>query len=263
MGDQGVRLLENLIAYDGRVVMLTITAPGADRLPWDTGHCGHDESGRECSGRVGCRVRPAQARAFNEQSLRAWSKLWTSVRTASWRRFGPGALKLLAYSPEMQARGVIHYHLVFGCESAREMAAVRFAGFRLRQKAGGYGWGFVDTNPLAGARASAASAAVYVSKYLTAAGKRESTREMVVAGHAPRRAVYVSAHHLTVTTRCTMRNLRCRRLLYREDGIRRECPEVEVAMRDRAFKALWVQQKRGGCRFAAALVGDDGEPPTW
>src|SRR4051812_45323868 len=35
---------------------VTLTADGADRFPWDTDVCGHDASGNECGGDLGCVV---------------------------------------------------------------------------------------------------------------------------------------------------------------------------------------------------------------
>lgn len=38
-GDQRRKLFENLGAYAGECVVLAVTAPGADQLPWDAKHC--------------------------------------------------------------------------------------------------------------------------------------------------------------------------------------------------------------------------------
>jgi hypothetical protein len=236
MGDQGVRLLENLLAYDGKVAMLTVTAPGADELPFDTALC-TTEGPHKCSGRIGCRVNPAQARRFNEQSMRAWSQLWAAVRSAIYREHGPGALKLLAYAPEAQARGVIHFHAVLGAKTAVEYAAMVAAARHLQRLAGGYGWGFVDTNPVHGQLREAGAAAAYVSKYMLRPDKAGGVRELVTSGQAPRRAVYV-ATSLTARTRCTMRNLRARRLVYAATGERGTCAEVE------RFMAQWARYER-------------------
>lgn len=249
MGDQGVRLLENLRAYDGKVRMLTITAPGADRLPWDVASCGHTAG--ECSGRLGCRVVPSIARAYNEQSQRAWSMLWNSTRGRINRRLGAGALRLLAYAPETQARGVIHLHLILGAETPRERHALEMATVELKRLAAGYGWGFVDDGrqrksgrehgrPVAagGPLWEPLQAASYVAKYLTHPDKRGGVRELVMSGQAPTRAVYVSSS-LTRRTRCTMRNLRTRRYLYRTLGEHYPMWEVEGVRDFLRCRRLW------------------------
>lgn len=51
--DQAERLRENLTAWDGKTCLVTLTAPGADVLPWDAAKC--PEGGHKCSGQLGCR----------------------------------------------------------------------------------------------------------------------------------------------------------------------------------------------------------------
>src|SRR4051794_8069829 len=59
------RLLDNLSAYPGRAVMLTLTPPGADVLPWDASVCAHLGLHKH-DGRLGCRIVAVVARAWNE-----------------------------------------------------------------------------------------------------------------------------------------------------------------------------------------------------
>jgi hypothetical protein len=103
--------------------MLTLTAPGADALTWDEQACAHLGPHRH-SGTRGCRVEATALRRFNEGSMRAWSALWNVVRSRVNRDHGTGAASLLAYAPEPQQRGAIHFHIVFGADSPRERAAL-------------------------------------------------------------------------------------------------------------------------------------------
>ena len=67
------RLFENLRTLK-LAVMFSVTAPGADLYPFDPRWCSHSPSTR-CSGRIGCRVDPELARAFNQRVSPWWSEL--------------------------------------------------------------------------------------------------------------------------------------------------------------------------------------------
>jgi hypothetical protein len=62
-------------------VMFSITAPGADVYPFDSRLCSHSPSQR-CSGRIGCRVDPAVAEAFNRRAGSWWSELHRAAKGA-------------------------------------------------------------------------------------------------------------------------------------------------------------------------------------
>lgn len=49
----------------------------------------------------------------------------------------------LAYAPEPQQRGAIHFHIVFGAGSPRERAALDDIAHDLATIGAGYGWGRV------------------------------------------------------------------------------------------------------------------------
>ena len=266
MGDQRVRLLENLLAYGGLTCMLTLTAPGADALPWDEQACAHLGQHRH-SGTRGCRVEATALRRFNEGSMRAWSALWNVVRSRVNRDHGTGASSLLAYAPEPQQRGAIHFHIVFGAGSPRERAALDDIARDLATIGAGYGWGRVhrpeadDVGTRPDGRTAnglalyeAARAACYLSKYLSGEAK-SGVRELVVSGQAPRRAVYV-ATRLTMRTRCTMRNLRTRRYAYMVDRVRLPMPEVESWLRDYKLRCMWSYCQRHPSTLWAQLVAE-------
>src|SRR5581483_2162868 len=72
--DQAERVAANLRVWDGKTCMLTLTAPGRDRLPWDRRHCAARGKHR-CSGTLGCRVNEAEAARWNADVTRRLSAL--------------------------------------------------------------------------------------------------------------------------------------------------------------------------------------------
>lgn len=203
LGDNRVRLLENLLAFGGEVTMTTITAPS---LPWSA-EC--DVRGEhKHSGPLGCRVEPVAAQRFNCEADRRQSRLHKAAAQRTYRRYGSYP-KRLAYAPELQARGVVHWHVVLAWDTPLNRRLSRHYVQQLHALHGQYGVGWPDRKLEV---RSPANAARYLSKYLTKAGGG-GLRELVVSGQAPTRAVYVH-RELTATTRCTMRNLRLRRLFW-------------------------------------------------
>lgn len=221
LGDVRARIFENLIAYRGQVVMTTVTAPA---LPWDTFRCTH-APGVKCSGTHGCRVDADVAWEWNRTADGRMSALHRSAQQVVRRKHGPGVLRRLVLAPEPQRRGVIHWHVVLGCATAAERAAATTYVHAMHSLARRHGYGFVDRK----LRPShAVQAANYVSKYLTKGSEAANgLRTLVVEGQAPARAVHVD-RRLTVETRCTMRVLRLRRLVYCVMGVRLSCPEAET-----------------------------------
>jgi hypothetical protein len=61
--DQAERLRANLAVWEGKTCMVTLTAPGADVLPWDRSQCA--ESDHRCSGKRGCMVDWVAAAGWN------------------------------------------------------------------------------------------------------------------------------------------------------------------------------------------------------
>jgi hypothetical protein len=254
--------VHNLAAFDGGTCVITITAPGAVDLPWDTQACGHRLDGSECSGKIGCRVDAEAARRFNEGAMKGWatgevdaegellldadgnpvreggwSSLWESVRVTLYEKFGPGRSPLLAYVPELQERGVVHLHLILGARDPVGRIVVRAAGKLLQSRAHRHGWGFVDAKPARKLRSGGAAAA-YASKYLApTSGGKPGVSELVMSRQAPTRVVYVT-NRLSASTRCTMRNLRSRRYLFMVTGETFELADVEAQVLRVRFIAL-------------------------
>src|SRR3954454_10732197 len=86
-GDTRSRILANVQAYGGDVALVTITAPGADALPWA-------EDGRW--------VDPEAAAAWNASAPERWRVLHRVAAQRARRRHGK--LTLVAWSWEYQAR---------------------------------------------------------------------------------------------------------------------------------------------------------------
>lgn len=215
--------------------MVTLTAPGADVLPWDRALCRHPASER-CGGARGCRVAAADARRWNRTADRRWSLLWDAAAQAVRRRHGPGALRLLAYSCELQRRGVLHWHFLLGVGSARERGAAHHLIENIARLAPSYGYGHVDRKAARAERAGVL-AAWYAAKYMSKESLAGGIGELVLSGDAPARPVYV-ASRLTVRTRCTMRNLRLKRAAWCRWGAQLRPAECEAVWRlHRAFDA--------------------------
>jgi hypothetical protein len=131
-----------LAAYGKRVVLVTITAPGDDVLPWDEAHCRHPRGG-EHSGKRGCRVEQSTAREFNATASWRLAALRRAATVYAERATGTRP-RFLDRAWEAQRRGVAHWHGVYGADTPAELEAVALLVERLKASAHEYGWGFVD-----------------------------------------------------------------------------------------------------------------------
>src|SRR5215212_6994359 len=107
-GDLRRKTFANLDHYRGSVALVTITAPGRDRLGWDTSRCEHAPS-LECSGRLGCQVDGGARLRWNRSAQRRWRELHRRASQHVRRRM-PGQLKILDLTWEYQLRGLLHKH---------------------------------------------------------------------------------------------------------------------------------------------------------
>lgn len=208
-GDQRRKLVENLAAYEGEsVVLLAVTAPGADQLPWDEDHCRPLGNHRH-SGSLDCRVHPLAAREWNQSASDRWRRLHRRAYQAV-RRHGVRST-LLVRAFERQRRGVLHVHPVLGFATPAERhAAHLYAGY-LQQFAAHYGFGFTERRLR---KLSAKAAAAYLSTYFVTGRKgKESLQESVLAPDMPRSIIHVSTD-LTQRSGVTMRELRFRRFVW-------------------------------------------------
>jgi hypothetical protein len=240
-------MLVNLEAYDGPVVMVSVTPPGVDRLPWDEEHCRHPHGGRH-DGKRGCRVQQRAAREWNETAVHRLSMLRRAasqhvrrhVRDADGE---PVPVNLLERVWEPQKRGVAHVHLVFGGRTTEELEAVAEFVTKTKALARDYDFGFVDAkgtkrrdDPRSRGRRltvrgvelkliPAGEAARYLSSYLCGRSKyKPSIRENAIAPamvalsgdrlRAHRLPLVWLTPKLTKATLVTMRTLRRARQLY-------------------------------------------------
>jgi len=207
----GERLAENIRRCGGQVLMLTLTAPGArGGCPWDPTRC-TIRGPHEHSGPDGCRVESLHAELWNDQCLEFVARLNGICRERAHRQVKGVRSRYLAKTVEMQARGVLHPHLLLcartplerrWCEAyvaaARGVAAS--VGFSEQLRVGE--WGPPEQS-------------VYVAKYCSKPGGVQPLWE---SGRLPARAFYVCSE-MTVATGVTIRSLRRRGQLWFE-GVR-------------------------------------------
>lgn len=171
-----------------RASMLTLTAPGADVLPWDVSKCLHRE-GVPCSGKIGCVVEADALARWHATLPRRWSDFVTDLRRLLGRGFPVDVQFMKVY--ELQSRGALHIHalvrLVGVCSQRRYKAAVRLLARRH-----GFGAQF-DLSAIEAASATEVArvggyAAKYVTKGCDAIG---SIRMLDASGAVCRRSVRV------------------------------------------------------------------------
>ncbi len=125
--DQAERLRVNLGAWDGKTCLVTLTAPGADLLPWDKSKCPKGE--HRCSGRLGCRVEWLAAARWNMTVTKRLGDLLKVAREATRRAHGSrGRVEVLGYVCEAQQRGVFHPHVVLGYRTAGDTGSPNAPG---------------------------------------------------------------------------------------------------------------------------------------
>jgi hypothetical protein len=205
------KIRENLRAYGGLVSMCTLTAPGQDAgLVWDRATCRHGPAER-CGRRFGCRVLPAAAELWNEQSRGWWRELNHRAKTRADRAVQRQGYEykggLLVYEWELQGRGVWHLHFVVGMETPVERVWAFEYVRAMREIAPRTGFGFVDAKPLHSPQ-PAERVGSYLSKYLakwSQDGGFEVTETVKSAG---RSLLNYVTPRLTARSGVTMRVLR-------------------------------------------------------
>jgi hypothetical protein len=174
--DQAKRLRENLAAWDGKTCLVTLTAPGADVLPWDPAKCPSGE--HACSGKLGCRVHWVAAAIWNSTVTKRLGDLLKVARERTRRKHGRNVrVEVLAYVCESQQRGVFHPHVVLGYRTAADRAALDTFREALRRKRGSYGFGTGRRGSFDGGqpdRFRGSDAGRYISKYLRPDGAKAS-----------------------------------------------------------------------------------------
>lgn len=231
-GDVRRLLMTNLLAYGGNVWLVTVTAPGADLLPWGEGR----------------KVEPQAAHEWNRTAPKRWSELHRRAQQEVKRAHGDNCT-FLAYAWQMQGRGVLHIHLALGFSTARERALAWRYVQELRERTRQFGFGFVDAVDRDGRSGKSRvlephRAAGYMSRYLA-----DSTQlvEAIASKDRPARIIYVT-NRLTQQTSCTMSRLRRARFLF---WIRRGESSV-VARAGRL--PLWFRDQRELVRVQSLLA---------
>ncbi len=232
----------NLAALRRPVVLISITAPGAERLPWDETYC-FEKHGRKRKhkhrGPDGCRIQQRAAREWADTCTWRWQKLRAAAALATKRateHMADGGLRpvILERVWEPQKRGVPHLHIVLPYGTYEEQMVAHCFANELAQRAKEYDFGYVDAkrDTLApfGRRlkpVAAEEAARYLSSYLTGRKKKgtktkSSIRENIADPIMPRSLIWLtpkltSQGTVTATgkpTFVTMRTLRRARQLW-------------------------------------------------
>lgn len=143
---------------DSHVLMTSVTAPGADVLPFDKGLC-KVKGIHVCSGKIGCVADHAKVLSWRSDLESRWSKLTDAARIRTKRAVGGSGALMIAGAWELQQRGVPHVHIV-----VMDNVQGRMFIDSLKWFATDYGFGFVDTKI---EPRHAMVAAGYLAKYIT------------------------------------------------------------------------------------------------
>jgi len=175
---QARRMQVNLAACSGELLMFTITGPGGEWSEWDVW-------------------------AWNTQSWQRFAQLRDLAGKQASREVPGISTRLVAWVPELQQRGMLHFHLVFEASTLMEKRwAERYCRY-LRRNVAKHGFG-PSTGKGKWGREDVGRYVSKLPKYLT---KSSALRELWESGDAPGRCFYVS-RRLTETTGCTIRRLR-------------------------------------------------------
>lgn len=174
----------NIGALGGRVVLISLTAPGADRLPWSC------EREHRHAGSKGCRVKADYADVWAASAPDQWRRLRDAARLAVKRAGLPTAALVLERVWEPQKRGVPHLHVVAGARTPAEQAAAERFHQELRRLAPEYGFGpqLHLSRPM-----EAREAARYLAGYLLGRSKRKGTiRDNLADPRMPRSLIWLT-----------------------------------------------------------------------
>jgi hypothetical protein len=197
-----------LQAEPGPVVMLTVTAPGADVLPWDETACAI-EGPHKHSGTVGCKIEPWALASWASTLGPRWRKLHQAAARAT-RREGH-VLRLDALAWEPQKRGAPHVHPVLRARTEAQRIAIRVYQGHLERLAPSHGFGFVDRK---WENMGSINAAAYLASYfITGKGEKAALRQNLGDPNLPTRLLWV-APRLLQACGVSMRILRRVRRLW-------------------------------------------------
>ena len=148
-----------------RGVWLTLTAPGADVLPWDRSKCTHSD-GVPCSGKIGCVCEAVPLAEWHSKMGARWTHFMTELRRSLNAEGVPPCDVQFVKTYEPQARGALHVHAMMRvtgvCSAKRFDAAVKKAA-----RLNGFGDQLTVEHVDLSNERTAARVAGYLSKYST------------------------------------------------------------------------------------------------
>lgn len=143
----------------------TLTAPGADVLPFDRSKCTHSDTVK-CSGELGCVCEAGELDRWHDGIGLRWSHFVTDLRRVLGRRW-PSCTVEFCKTWETQTRGALHAHAMVRVDGAPVSQRAFRAAVRLCAGRNGFGRRFdVQGVDLRDSRAVAMTAG-YVAKYAT------------------------------------------------------------------------------------------------
>ncbi|HEV2924849.1 MAG TPA: hypothetical protein VGW98_12495 [Solirubrobacteraceae bacterium] len=210
----------NVAAYVGHMALVTVTAPGQDRLPWD-----------------GYRCYDYALKPWNESAPVRWRKLHQAALKRARREAKRLGVEwfVLAQVWQEQKRGALHRHLLVPMASLDEhrVSAVYVAA--LHELSGEHDFGYVDRKL---ELRSPEKAAGYLARYIAS--------ELAMCRNLPGHVVEVS-RRLTARTGCTMRTLRRARVEWaRRARARLDSESPEATARPSYAQGTLAEVKRVG-----------------
>jgi hypothetical protein len=234
---------ENLKAHGTEAVLFSITAPGADHLPWDLNACRVAGEHRH-SGELGCQVESGQALLWNESAQHRFSTAQREAKRRAdiaLRRLGSKRRisKCLSWW-ELQKRGVLHAHVALPMGDAEERYWSRAYVTAWEQLAGRFWFGYVDRWQKIESKAQPSErVGRYVAGYTLGGKGKVSLARAVRDPRMPPRTFHIN-RRLTAVSKATMRNARLnRRINAALDG---KCPWPRLSD-DELVAALWFRMR--------------------
>lgn len=266
---------KGLEALGGSVVMIAITPPGQDVLPWACRKEHRDRHGSPLphSGKRGCKIDDEAADRWSEDLSARWKKLRDAARKAVERAGFPRAGLAIDRFYEPQKRGIAHLHVIAAARTPIEYAAANRFAEELHRLAPEYGFGFVDRGnrtknqacPVRNHRdrsqlgscicshalptITAQEARRYLVSYLTGrSGKKNTIRENISHPRMPRSLWWISPALTSLSTNARIEGMRER--LGVEAG-------TGITMRRLRLVRWYYACLQGRCSIFPRLFGQD------
>jgi hypothetical protein len=234
---------ENLKAHGTEAVLFSVTAPGADQLPWDGSACKLSEAHKH-SGELGCEVESGQALLWNESAQGRFSAAQREAKRqadVALRKLGSGrrVSKCLSWW-ELQKRGVLHAHVVLPMGDAEERYWSRAYVHAWEEIAGRFWFGYVDRWERIKRKAQPSErVGRYVAGYALGGKGKVPLDRAVRDRRMPSRTFHIN-RRLTAVSKATMRNARLNRRL--NAAFEGKCTWPRLS-EDELMAALWFRLK--------------------